>query len=97
VVCKQPLGIDAAGRCRHEQAMLERLAGVQGVVQLAGLPHPDTLLLQDGGNTSLAQRIDGPMPPQWLVPFALQLTRVLADVHRAGVTHKDINPSNILL
>ena len=97
LVCKQPIGPDAARRCRHEQAMLERLAGVEGVVQLAGLPGGDTLLLQDGGTTSLAQRQGRPMPAQWLVPLALRLARVLAGVHRAGVIHKDLCPANILL
>ncbi len=97
LVCKQPLGPDAARRCRHEQAMLERLSGLEGVVQLAPLPCTDALLLQDGGPSSLAQRGGGPMPPRVLVPLALRLARVLARVHRAGVIHKDICPANILL
>ena len=34
VVCKEPLGFDAARRLRHERVMLERLRGVLGVAQL---------------------------------------------------------------
>ena len=98
LVCKQPLGFDAARRCRHEQAMLERLAGVDGVVQLADQPCTEALLLlQDGGDTPLSQRTGTCMPAPLLVPFALRLARVLAGVHRAGVIHKDLNPANILV
>ncbi|HET7866339.1 MAG TPA: diguanylate cyclase [Burkholderiaceae bacterium] len=97
LVCKQPTGPDAARRCRHEQAMLRRLAGVPGVVQLAGPAAADVLLLQDGGSASLALWQSRPMPVARLVPLALRLARVLAGVHRAGVIHKDICPANILL
>ena len=40
VIRKEPLGPDADRRVRHEAAVLERLAGVAGVVQLAERP-PD--------------------------------------------------------
>ena len=41
VIRKEPLGPDAERRVRHEAAMLERLRGVAGVVQLADAPqHP---------------------------------------------------------
>ena len=38
VIRKQPLGPDAERRVRQETAMLERLRGVAGVVQLAEAP-----------------------------------------------------------
>jgi hypothetical protein len=38
VIRKEPLGPDAERRVRHEVAVLERLVGVAGVVQLAQAP-----------------------------------------------------------
>ncbi len=97
LICKQLHGADAVRRRRHEQAMLERLAGVAGVVQLAELPCTDALLLHDWDGAALSQRTGAPLPPATWLPFALRLARVLAAVHRAGVIHKDINPGNILI
>ncbi|HVZ44820.1 MAG TPA: AAA family ATPase [Ramlibacter sp.] len=99
IVCKEPLGADAPERIRHERAMLERLAGVEGVAHLAaGLSPQGALALQDCGGVSLAQvlrsrgiRLDA------ILPLAQQLARTLAAVHRRGVIHRDINPANILL
>src|ERR1700761_3957100 len=50
----EPLGPDADRRARHEVAMLERLRGVTGVVQLAQAPRsPGSVVLEDAGETSL--------------------------------------------
>jgi hypothetical protein len=38
VIRKEPLGPDAQRRLRHELVMLERLRGVEGVVQLGEAP-----------------------------------------------------------
>jgi hypothetical protein len=55
VIRKEPLGPDAERRVRHEVAVLERLRGVPGVVQLAEAPeYPGSVVLEDAGGTSLA-------------------------------------------
>ena len=55
VIRKEPLGPDAGRRVRHEVAMLERLRGAPGVVQLAEAPEcPGSVVLEDAGGTSLA-------------------------------------------
>src|ERR1700761_2914657 len=55
VIRKEPLGPDAERRMRHEVAMLERLAGVAGVAQLAEAPrYPGSVVLEDAGGASLA-------------------------------------------
>ena len=55
VIRKEPLGPDAERRVRHEVAVLERLRGVPGVVQLAEAPGcPGSVVLEDAGGTSLA-------------------------------------------
>src|ERR1700733_15234970 len=60
VIRKEPLGPDADRRARHEVAMLERLHGVTGVVQLAQAPqYPGSVVLEDAGEASLADRKSG--------------------------------------
>src|ERR1700743_1081466 len=54
VVRKEPRGPDADLRARHEVAMLERLRGVTGVVQLAQAPrYPGSVVLEDAGGASV--------------------------------------------
>jgi hypothetical protein len=49
-VCKEPLGPNAEARLRHEVAILERLRGLPGIVQLVPEPaHTDSIVLEDAG------------------------------------------------
>ncbi len=99
VVLKQLLGLGAARRMRHEVAMLDRLAAVQGVPKLAkAMTLPDTVVLRDDHAEALSHRLDKQgFDMAELLAFALELTEVIARVHQAGVLHRDINPSNIAL
>lgn len=105
VVLKRAIGAEAAQRLRREGAILERLAGVDGVPRLAQGPVQDDLLaLRDTGGTPLSRLLQarrsgegGGMALAPLLDLACALARVLAGVHRAGVVHKDVNPSNILV
>jgi serine/threonine-protein kinase len=47
---------------------------------------------------SLADRLgtDRPMPPGELVPILVSVSDALASLHRAGLAHRDVKPSNIL-
>lgn len=100
VILKQPLSWDAEARVQHERTILERLASVQGVpVCVAGaVDVPDCLLLEDTRGALLADILHfGAVVPEEAFKIAIALTGVLIEVHRRGVAHRDINPSNILV
>jgi predicted ATPase/signal transduction histidine kinase/predicted Ser/Thr protein kinase len=98
-VRKEYMGAHAAQRMRNEKSLLKRLAGVEGVAQLAKAAHgTDALVLEDCGGTSLAQLIQsGTAGTEAVLALASQLARTLAAVHKAGIIHRDINPTNILV
>ena len=97
VIRKEPLGPDGERRVRHEAAMLERLRGVVGVVQLAEAPqYPGSVVLADVGGASLA-RAAKPLAVDELAGLAVALGRAVAGMHRRGVMHRDITPANIVL
>ncbi|HJV95439.1 MAG TPA: serine/threonine-protein kinase, partial [Albitalea sp.] len=102
VILKQAIGADAIRRLRHEATILERLGRVDGVVKIARATQQahssDLLALQDDDGVPLSRLIDGaPLALVDVVSLACTLAHVLSEVHRAGVIHKDINPSNILV
>ncbi|MDT7557575.1 MAG: hypothetical protein QOI68_2045, partial [Pseudonocardiales bacterium] len=97
VIRKEPLGADAPGRLRHETAMLRRLRDVAGVVPLLEAPrYPGSLVLADVGGTSLAE-LATPLAVDELVGVAVRLARAVAGMHRRGVMHRDITPTNVVL
>jgi len=96
IVLKEPLGPGSDQRRRHETAILERLAGVVGVAQLAAVAAgPDVVVLEDLGGTSL--QAAPPMDPPALLDLACRLATAIAAVHHHGVVHKDISPANIVV
>jgi signal transduction histidine kinase len=97
VISKEPLGPDAQRRLRHELAMLERLRGVTGMAQLVRAPrHPRSVVVADVGGASLAGAAK-PLAIDDLIGLALELARAVAGMHRQGVMHRDIAPSNIVI
>ena len=97
VIRKEPLGPDAERRLRRETAMLERLRGVTGLVQLVEAPrYPGSVVLEDAGGMSLAAQAK-PLATDDLTGLAVRLARAVAGMHRHGVIHRDISPANIML
>jgi diguanylate cyclase (GGDEF)-like protein len=99
VVCKRPRGPDAAARLLHERRILERLAGIEGVpVLAAGAATDGTLTFEDEGGIPLnTLRAGQHVVPDEVAAIGQAVAGILAAIHRLGVLHKDINPSNILL
>ncbi len=99
VICKEPLGPGSTQRIRHEQGVLKCLDGVKGVARLAPVVTSEAVVLMDDGGTDLRARMasQGPFAAAEAVGLGLHLAEILIDVHRRGVIHADINPSNVLL
>ena len=79
----------AIGRVRHRNVVQLHDAGEQdGCLYLV-------LDLITGG--SLADRITGPLPGRVAVELMATVARAVEQIHKAGMLHLDIKPSNILL
>src|SRR6202048_361783 len=97
LIRKQPLGPDAQRRLRHEVDMLQRLRGVTGVAQLAeAAQFPGSIVLEDAGGSSLRESAT-PLASDELIELAVRLARAGSGMHRRGVMHHDITPTNIVL
>ncbi|WP_396230822.1 hypothetical protein, partial [Frankia sp. EI5c] len=88
VIRKEPLGPDAQRRARHEIEILERLTGVEGVVQLAtgAARYAGSILLVDVGGTALSGW-ETPLKPVELIDLARSLAHAVGGMHRRGVVH----------
>ena len=79
----------AIGRVRHRNVVQLHEAGEQdGCLYLV-------LDLIMGG--SLAERVTGPLPARVAAELMLAVARAVDQIHKAGMLHLDIKPSNILL
>ncbi|MFC6880340.1 MULTISPECIES: WD40 repeat domain-containing serine/threonine protein kinase [Actinomadura] len=66
------------------------------VVEHDGAPWLIMELVQ-GRSLNAVVRSGGPVPPGRAADIGLQVVRALAAAHEAGVVHRDVNPSNVLL
>ncbi len=92
----------ASDRLRREAEALG-LSWHPNVVEVIDHGHlPDgtaylVMELLPGESLAVRLRNRGRLPPRELLPIALQMCDALAAVHAAGVVHRDVKPSNILL
>ncbi|WP_413207462.1 AAA family ATPase [Rhodospirillum sp. A1_3_36] len=87
-------------RLRHEFAIASRLTG-EGTIKVFALEkYGNTLaiLMEDMGGIDLGRWIQNSQPSlSEFFPLAIRLVDILDGLHRQGILHKDINPSNILI
>ncbi len=93
------IGAEDRRRWLHEARAIGRVRH-RNVVQLHEAGEHDGCLylvldLIMGG--SLAERVTGPLPPRVAVELMLAIARAVDQIHKAGMLHLDIKPSNILL
>ncbi|MBL9175487.1 MAG: AAA family ATPase [Verrucomicrobiales bacterium] len=76
-----------------------KASGVEGVIRALSVeefPGGAVLVLEDFGQEPLDRTLDrGGMPLSRFLIVAADLTRTVGELHRCGVIHKNIKPSNI--
>jgi predicted ATPase/signal transduction histidine kinase len=89
---------------RHEYEIARSLAlpGILQPLELVQDRHCQALLLEDFGGQSLQDYLRLQNPEQgvdldFFFPVAIGLSRTLEQIHKNGITHRDIKPDNILL
>ena len=104
VVIKEYGGLEAGhrqARCEQELLMLGRLDSrrVARGVEVVGHGSSALLVLEEVTESeSLAKRLEaGPMPAVAAIRVAVELVHALAHVHRRGLIHKDLKPSNVVV
>ncbi|MFA6576035.1 MAG: protein kinase [Nocardioides sp.] len=88
-------------RFEREAALLARLNSPHVIAifdygEQDGCPYLATQYV-GGGDLGALMAARGPMPPKLAVEVCAQVADALADAHRAGVVHRDVKPTNVLL
>ncbi|MDD9944150.1 MAG: AAA family ATPase [Myxococcales bacterium] len=88
-------------RLRHEFTVSSKL-DVVGVVRAQGLEqtteHGVVLVTEDFGGLSLRDYQAGkPLESALVVSIAIQVAKLLGEVHARGVVHKDIKPASLII
>lgn len=88
-------------RFEREAALLARLNSPHVIAifdygEQDGCPYLATQYV-GGGDLGALLAARGPMPPKLAAEVCAQVADALSDAHRAGVVHRDVKPTNVLL
>jgi predicted ATPase/GAF domain-containing protein/HPt (histidine-containing phosphotransfer) domain-containing protein len=84
----------------HEYELLRSLAipGIPRAIELVSYHGRPVLVIEDTGTPTLRETCrKGALALAPFLEFAVRLVEILAQLHEAGIIHKDINPSNVML
>ncbi|PTL76364.1 trifunctional serine/threonine-protein kinase/ATP-binding protein/sensor histidine kinase [Vitiosangium sp. GDMCC 1.1324] len=87
-------------RYRREFAILQRLQDVPGVTRVhtcERLLERPMLLMEEVEGEPLSELTGRPLDVARVLDLGISLASTLAEIHRRGVIHKDIKPSNIIV
>ncbi|HEX8699230.1 MAG TPA: protein kinase, partial [Myxococcaceae bacterium] len=87
-------------RYRREFGILQRLADVRGVTRAYACEQVHdrpVLLLESLDGKPLSELTGEPFEVLRAVELAISVASTLAELHRRGIVHKDIKPSNIII
>jgi serine/threonine protein kinase len=94
-----PTPLETAGLRREYELLQElRIRGVPKAYDLEAHRDRLALVLEDAGGSTLKELIArGAIDLARFFDLALQLAATVAEIHRRGVIHKDINPNNVIV
>jgi len=95
-------GDESTQRFMREARALARLGGehVVRVSDVGRLPNGTPYMVMeylDGTDLSALLKKRGPLPPQEVADYGIQVCAALADAHGQGLIHRDLKPGNLFL